>query len=88
MLTNGSCGGTRRRMSARIDGELDERHQRRFDRHIAGCRRCARILAALRRTLADLRVLRDEPVPLTRSVVDEVLGRIADIPNTHADERR
>ncbi|MEO5842822.1 MAG: zf-HC2 domain-containing protein [Acidimicrobiales bacterium] len=75
-------------MSARIDGELDERHQRRFDRHLAGCRRCARILTSLRRTLDDLRVLRDEPVSLTRSVVDEVLRQIADLPHTHADGRR
>jgi anti-sigma factor RsiW len=75
-------------MSARIDGELDERRQRRFDRHIAGCRRCARILASLRRTLDELRGMRDEPAPLKRSVVDDVLGRIDEAARTDSDGRR
>ena len=75
-------------MSARIDGELEEGHQRRFDRHIAGCRRCARILASLRRTLDELRGMNDQPAPLTRSVVDEVLRQIAGTPATDSDGRR
>ena len=72
-------------MSARIDGELDERDQRRFDRHIAGCRRCARVLASLRNALDDLHGMRTEPVPLTRSVVDDVLGRIGEVSRIHRD---
>ncbi|HUP76637.1 MAG TPA: zf-HC2 domain-containing protein [Acidimicrobiales bacterium] len=75
-------------MSARIDGELDDRHQRRFDRHIAGCRRCARVLASLRRTLDDLRAMSDQPSPVTRSVVDDVLGQIAGMPARDSDGRR
>ena len=76
MLTNGSCLGTRRRMSARLDGDLDARSQGRFDRHLAGCRRCAQALDALRRTLGLLHETGLEPPSVTRSVVDDVLARI------------
>ena len=76
MVTNGSCRGTRRRMSARLDGDLDGRSQGRFDRHVAGCRRCARVFDALRGTLGLLRETGEEPPSVTRSVVDDVLARI------------
>jgi anti-sigma factor RsiW len=75
-------------MSARIDGDLDEASRQRFDRHIAGCRRCARVLASLRSTLDELHGLRDAPTPMRRSVVEDVLGRIDDPPRPGSGDVR
>jgi anti-sigma factor RsiW len=78
MVRNGTCRSTRRRMSARLDGDLPTHHARRFDRHIAGCRRCARVLTSFRSTVEDLHALGEEPAPLLRSVADDVLPRLED----------
>jgi anti-sigma factor RsiW len=64
-------------MSARLDGDLPAHRARRFDRHIAGCRRCARVLTSFRSTLDDLHALGEEPVPLLRSVAEDVLAKLA-----------
>ncbi len=88
MVTNGSCRGTRRRMSARLDGELDAGSQGRFDRHVAGCRRCARVFDALRRTLRLLRETGYEPPCVTRSVAADVLIRVEKTTGSDADGAR
>ncbi len=80
MIANGTCRGTGRRMSARLDGDLDARAQGRFDRHIAGCRRCAQVLESLRRTLDLLHDVGAAPhaaaAAPTASVAPDVLRRI------------
>jgi anti-sigma factor RsiW len=63
-------------MSARLDGDLPAHHARRFDRHIAGCRRCARVLTSFRATMEDLHALGQEPAPLVRSVAEDVLPKL------------
>jgi anti-sigma factor RsiW len=63
-------------MSARLDGDLDDRAMRRFDRHVAGCRRCAQVLDSLRRTLGVLREAAAAPAPAHGSVADDVLRRL------------
>lgn len=65
-------------MSAHLDHELEPRTERRFDRHIAGCRLCARVLDSLRRTIGLLRETGEEPPLITRSVTAHVLARIAE----------
>lgn len=72
-------------MSARLDGDLDARSQGRFDRHVAGCRRCARVFDALRRTLGLLRETGEEPPYVTRSVAADVLARIEKTTGNDAD---
>ena len=78
MVANGSCRSARRKMSARIDGDLDDRARTRFDRHVAGCHRCALVLASLRRTLALLHDEREVLPAISPSVADHVLARAAD----------
>jgi anti-sigma factor RsiW len=65
-------------MSGLIDGDLTQHDQQRVTRHIAGCKRCARVLAGLRATVCSVRLLVDEPSVPTRSVAEHVLRRIAD----------
>ena len=75
-------------MSARLDRDLDARRQGRFDRHIAGCRRCARVFDALRRTLGLLRETAEESPFVTRSVAADVLARIEKTSGSEADGAR
>lgn len=84
MVRDGSCRATRRRMSARLDDDLDDRETQRFDRHVAGCRRCAQVLDSLRRTLGLLREAATEPAAAHGSVADDVLRRVqmgTDVPD-------
>ena len=75
-------------MSAHLDGDLDARSQGRFDRHIAGCRRCGRVFDALRRTLGLLRETAEEPPLVTRSVAADVLARIDGPSDNESDGAR
>ena len=75
-------------MSARLDGELDARSQGRFDRHLAGCRRCTRVFDALRRTLGLLHETGEEPPSVTRSVAADVLTRVEKTTGSDADGAR
>lgn len=76
MVRNGSCRRVRRRMSARLDGDLPAALWQKFDRHLASCGHCRRIFGSLRATVADIARLADEPSPLARSIADEVVARI------------
>ncbi|MGE0305811.1 MAG: anti-sigma factor [Acidimicrobiia bacterium] len=77
MLRNGSCRSTRKRMSDHLDGGLSAMDEARFSRHLAGCRRCTQVLAALRSTIDELKVLARDSPPPQPSVVDDVINRIA-----------
>ncbi|MGD9792063.1 MAG: anti-sigma factor [Acidimicrobiia bacterium] len=76
MIRNGSCRSTRKRMSDHLDGELAAKDEARFGRHLAGCRRCTRVLAALRSTVDELKALRRQSPPDGPTVVNEVIAHI------------
>ena len=57
------CREARAQMSELIDGELDERTATAVERHARWCPNCGRMLANLRRTVAGLRRLGEEPAP-------------------------
>jgi hypothetical protein len=52
---------TRRHVHAYLDGELEVRGRERVEHHSHRCPKCRRMLAALTRTLEELRGLRGEP---------------------------
>lgn len=86
MIRHGTCVGTRRRLGDLCDGELDERHERRVQRHLAGCGRCCRAHERLRATIVDLSILRDRAVADAESVRDRVAERIIDLDDNMSDE--
>jgi hypothetical protein len=61
------------------DGTLNERERRTVETHLAGCRRCRDESALAMRTIARLRELPDEPVPvgITRPVMAEIADRMS-----------
>ena len=64
---------THAHLSEYIDGELDQRHRARVERHVGVCPECRRVLATLKRTLAGLMGLRDEE---SGDVADSVIARL------------
>ncbi len=58
------CRETRAEMSRLIDGELDERTAVAVERHARWCPNCRRMLKSLRRTVAGLHALGEEPTPV------------------------
>jgi len=77
MIRNGSCRSTRRQMSDFVDDEVGARRRGRLERHIARCRRCARLLDSLRNTIAELQLLRQDTPPPLPSVLAGVEQRLA-----------
>jgi anti-sigma factor RsiW len=59
-----------------LEGALDVRDRRRFERHIEGCPHCTVYLEQLRVTLAALGSLREDS--LEPALRDELLARFAD----------
>ena len=64
---------TAKHMSEYLDGELDEAHARRVDRHVGHCPKCRELLASLRRTIQGLRSLGEDTHP---GVADGVIQRL------------
>jgi predicted anti-sigma-YlaC factor YlaD len=64
---------TQRRLSEYLDGELEPGERERVERHVGRCPECRRVLATLKRTLAALMGLRDEP---PGDITDGVIGRL------------
>ncbi len=56
-----------------LDGALSGPERLRVEEHVHGCRECRRVLAALRRTIAALTLLRVVP---DRSVAPGVIERL------------
>jgi anti-sigma factor RsiW len=52
---------THAHLSEYLDGDLDRAEKRRVEDHASICPQCRRLLATLRRTLAELRHLRPRP---------------------------
>lgn len=57
------CAEVRGQMSEYLDGDLDEREVRRFERHMRYCMNCRRMRESLRRTVAGLQRLNSEGEP-------------------------
>lgn len=64
---------TQRNLSDYIDGELDADGRDRVERHVGMCPKCRRLLESLKRTVAGLMGLREEP---TGDVADGVIARL------------
>ena len=64
---------THRHLSEYLDGELGPGERERVERHVGVCPKCHRILATLKRTLAALMGLREEPAG---DLADDVIGRL------------
>ena len=64
---------TQRHLFDYIDGELDSDGRDRVERHVGMCPQCRRLLDGLKRTVAGLMALRDEP---TGDVADSVIARL------------
>jgi predicted anti-sigma-YlaC factor YlaD len=65
------CEAVRSAMSDYLDADLDDRMQRRVDRHVRFCPRCRRVLGNLRATIDRLAHLDASPEP-----DDELVERI------------
>ncbi|RLB55223.1 MAG: hypothetical protein DRI34_10905 [Deltaproteobacteria bacterium] len=52
-----SCDRNHEELVAYLDGELDRENRRQLERHLAGCRRCSRILDELRQAVEASRQL-------------------------------
>jgi anti-sigma factor RsiW len=62
--------------SAYLDDELAPAEKARVEAHVRICPECTKVLAALRRTLAGLRELRDVEAPgVADSVIDRLRGQ-------------
>jgi anti-sigma factor RsiW len=70
---------TRRHMSEYLDDELGARGRHRVERHTRRCPVCHRLLETLRRTVAGLHALGEQPVP-AEGVSDSVISRLRDAP--------
>ncbi len=68
------CPEVQERLSAWLDGELEETWQTALSAHLEGCARCRRELAQLQALDA---VLGDLPAPAPPYLVDRVLARLA-----------
>lgn len=55
------CGRVRALFTALLDGELEPRERGHVEAHLRLCPSCGRVLANLRRTLAGLRGLAEQP---------------------------
>lgn len=68
---------TAKHLSKYIDRELDEPQRHRVEEHAGLCPHCRRMLRTLRRTVSELRSLRDRPpAPApARGVSEGVLAR-------------
>ena len=64
---------TRRHLSDYIDGDLDAHERDRVERHVGMCPQCRRLLETLKRTVAGLMGLREDP---TGEVADSVIERL------------
>lgn len=60
-------------LSEYLDGELDPSGRERVERHVGMCPDCWRVLATLKRTLADLMGLREDP---SGDIADSVIARL------------
>lgn len=64
---------THAHLSGYIDGDLSAGPSTRVEEHVGLCPQCRRVLATLRRTLAELRALRSEPKPgVTEGVIERI----------------
>ena len=64
---------THRHLSEYLDGELKPTERARVERHVGVCPKCHRMLATLKRTLAALMGLREQPAD---DIADGVIGRL------------
>ena len=64
---------TQRHLSDYIDGDLDTGARDRVERHVGMCPQCRRLLETLKRTVAGLMGLREDP---TGEVADGVIERL------------
>lgn len=72
-----TCAETRERLSAHLEGELQERESRRVLRHLARCPRCREVLRSLARAVDALRSLGQADVPAPApSAADSVVNRL------------
>jgi anti-sigma factor RsiW len=76
MMRDGTCIGVRRRMSAFVDGELDDVAAARVRRHLGGCRRCARVERSLRRVVGGLHDLASRPPPVAVDPTFDAAARL------------
>lgn len=60
-------------LSEYLDGELDPSGRERVERHVGICPDCWRVLASLKRTLAGLLGLREDP---SDNIADGVIARL------------
>lgn len=64
-----------------VDGELDPKAAARIEHHARFCPRCHDLIASLRRTIAAMGRLRDEPVPAgAEPSTDAIIARLREEP--------
>ena len=68
---------TQTQMSEYLDGGVPADGRRRIEGHVGACPQCRRLLATLRRTVENLRLLSAEPRP---GVADGVVQRLREQP--------
>jgi len=66
---------THAHLSGYLDQDLDPGERERVEEHVGLCPQCRRVLATLRRTLADLRDLAAAPRP---NLADGIVDRLRD----------
>ena len=66
---------THAHLSGYLDQDLDPGERERVEEHVGLCPQCRRVLATLRRTLADLRDLGAPPRP---NLADGIVDRLRD----------
>ena len=88
MLRDGTCVGTRRRLSGLLDGDLDGSTAARLRRHLRHCRRCGRVERSLRRVVGELHELAPGPPSVTVDPSFDGISNLVHDPGDHGASSR